>query len=279
MDSKIFNIDYSKQKTHYLALFSDLHLEADDCDIEACKADFDEAMKYNARININGDLVDLILPSDRKRYTRGNDRFNLDSQLNYITEYAYNFLKPYVNNIDSISPGNHEESVLKYHHYDILRGVITLLNMVRDKKLSPIHQGGYKGFLRYSFSHGNNGRVRNLTIFRHHGSGGSSAVTKGMIDFSRVIPYYNADIYWLGHKHTSITDNGIQQARLDKNGDIVIDKKLALFTAGYKKAVSQRDYSDGHILDYSDKFYGLQAQGYGLIEIKALTDLVFHRIR
>ena len=263
-----------------MGLFSDLHLEADDCDIELCKRDFEEAKRHNARININGDLVDLILPSDRKRYTRGNDRLDIDYQLNHITEYAYEFLKPYVNLIDSISPGNHEESTLKYHHYDVIRGVITLLNMVRDKKLPPIHQGGYKGFLRYMFNHGDNSRVRNLTIFRHHGAGGSAPVTKGMIDFARVVPYYDADIYWIGHKHTSITDNGLSRARLNRNGDIIIDRKLALFTAGYKKAVQQVDYKDGHKLSYSDRFYSMQAQGYGLIEIDLSGDnLTFNRIR
>lgn len=279
MDSKTFTLDYSKQKKFYFALFSDLHLEADDCDTELCKSDFEEAMSFDARIHINGDLIDAILPSDAKRYTRGTDSGDVDYKLNAVTEYAYEFLKPYVNNIDSISPGNHEESVLKYHHYDVVRGVITLLNMIRDRSLPPIHQGGYKGFLRYRFNFGKNGRVRDITIFRHHGKGGSSAITKGMIDFSRVIPYYEADVYWIGHLHTNITDNGIRRARVNQAGDIVIDNKLAIFTAGYKKAYMPRNYSNGHVLEYSDHFYNMQAQGYGLIEVEIGTSTKMNRIR
>ena len=157
-----------------LALLSDLHLDAEDHDRERLHRDLETASRFGARISINGDLHDLILPGDLKRYTRGTDTYDMDAQLNAITDLGYETLRPYVDLIDVISPGNHETAVLKHHHYDITRGVITLLNRDRTKSLPPIHHGGYKGFQRYVYNHAGAG-VGSLTfdVFRFHGAAGA----------------------------------------------------------------------------------------------------------
>jgi len=51
-----------------LCLMSDLHLDASDHDRDLLIADLERARALNARVSINGDIFDAILPSDRKRH-------------------------------------------------------------------------------------------------------------------------------------------------------------------------------------------------------------------
>ena len=81
---------YRKTITHegssgstVLALLSDLHIDASDHDRDLLIADLEAARELDARVSINGDMFDAIVPSDRRRHhnsvsqiDRGETRFN-----------------------------------------------------------------------------------------------------------------------------------------------------------------------------------------------------------
>ena len=277
MDVAHIHLDYSNQREFNVACFSDLHLTAKDANKPLCKKHLDEAAALGARMNFNGDIAELIVPSDRKRYSRGQDSCDHDAHLNDETERVYAFLAPYVDFIDTLGEGNHEVTTLKYHHYDLVRGVITLLNKDRAKSLAPIHHGGYKGFIRYWFRHGKNRSTRHYDIFKFHGKGGAAAVTKGVIDFNRIRTTYRADAYWMAHKHTGVTDPYMVEIGLNTAGDIGSRRQIAFFTPGYKLPFEQKDYNDhGYEINFSDEtFLTANANGYGLLKLD-LTNAEIH---
>jgi len=271
MDFAIFRRDYSKQKEHNIAFFSDLHIDAADCDTKALNKDLNKAADNNCRFLINGDIADAIIPNDRKRYNNRDDLIDRNDHLNVITEHVYEVLKPYADYIDVIRCGNHEDAIVKHHNYDIIRGVITLLQRDRSDKLPAIHQGDYRGFVTYLYHHGSNNAIRRTVVYQHHGAGGSAPVSKGMIDFNRMIYSNDADIYHTGHKHNSLVDSGVTRVRVDRSGRPVIDRKLAIQTAGYKKAYTDKD--KGYSLAYSDRFYSYQAQGMIMVKQDVSTTI------
>lgn len=223
------------------ALLSDLHLDASDHDDEALTHDLDAAKAIGARISINGDIFDAIVPSDRKRHHPSVSRANPDRDdiFNQIVEGGVNRLAPVADLIDVISPGNHERSVLKHHHIDLTSMLVYGLNQVRDKSLPKIHQGSYRGFQRYVFKwDAGNGSVT-FTIFRHHGTGGSAPVTGGALDLDRIRKDFDADLYWIGHKHSGIS-RPFTRLSLGPRGRLKVRQQRGVMSAGYKQTILRR---------------------------------------
>ncbi len=257
-------LEYQGTPELKLALFSDLHICGGDVDMIRMKHDFEQAVKEDRRILINGDIAELILPSDRKRWTASKMQSQRDDVLNEQLDKVYIFLKPYADSIDVIGTGNHDESPIKYDSFDLVGALIALLN--RDKTNGCIHRGGYQGYVQYKLMPTTKKRGSiPFTIYMHHGSGGSAPVSKGMIDFNRVVYSHNADLIWLGHKHTAIQDNGIMRDGLDQMGNYVQKVCKAVITPGYK--THDIDTKKGYRIHYSDTFYNMQAKGYGVCDV------------
>ena len=271
MDVFVLRVDYSKIKDFDFAFFSDLHLDSQTHNRKEFISDIEEARARNAKVFIGGDTAELIFPTDLKRYARGRDSGDYDDKLGETTRYVYETLKPYYDMIEWIGMGNHEESTLKYNNYDLIRSVITLLNVDREKAgLSMIHHGGYKSFIRIQF-HINDERVRKMDILHYHGKGGGAPVTKGMIDINRLRSDYDADIYWLGHKHTEITDK-IRRIRLNGANVPIVREQRAFFTAGYQESSLHEDYNDhGYIRNFEDRQLSTTSMGNALLNVRLNT--------
>lgn len=263
MDIATFDIVVPDHQPFYIACFSDMHIDSWNFDEKKCREDFEEAKDRKARILIGGDATDGIMHGDR-RYSRGRDEIKADGQLNIITEKLEEFLMPYLDLIDWIGIGNHENTNLQKSHYDIVRGAIRTLNRLREK---PIHHGGYKGFIRYLVEH--QGSTHALTIFQYHGKGGSAPVTKGMIDFNRLRGDYEADFYWLQHKHSLIQDPGASRTFMSVRNNLCRRRQIAFTSAGYQADYIERDYNEsGYICDFSDTLATASATGNATIEAK-----------
>jgi hypothetical protein len=265
---------YSKNKPDfYFALFSDLHADSSTFQRAAFKRDADKYAALGARFLFNGDLFDAILPSDRKRYTRGNDAFTEDAQINQRIKFVYDLLLPYVDLIDFIGIGNHEASIVKYSGADLVAFLVRDLNLARDKKLPPIQRGGYQGFLRLIFSDSPklNEHIRIYDIYREHGKGGAAPVTKGTINIQRLHTTYLADLYWLGHSHTDITDKTAWTVYPDRSGKIVRKRKRSVITAGYQGSFEQRNLTEGEYYRNGfpeEKFLIPSGEGSALLHIR-----------
>lgn len=274
MDIRIFDVSYDKSNSVALKLarFSDLHLHKYG-DNSRAQHDLEEAAAEGRRFSFNGDMLDMIYTGD-PRYTRARDRGDLDAKLNDDTEFLYEFLLPHVNMIDIVGTGNHEGAVLRHYHYDIIRGVLGLLNARRDKSLPPIYQGDYRGLELYRLKYSGGGGVRSFRVMRHHLRGGGAPVTKGMIDIARVSDGWDADFYHFGHKHTAIHDAGRMRYGVTSKGKEWQRTRQAVITPGYQESVKnttkQIDRA-GIDAPYEETFYTGTPQGYCTVDVSPLS--------
>jgi hypothetical protein len=196
-------------------LMSDLHIGAAQVDYKLIQKEIDEVAESGDRLYINGDLLDLILPKDHKRYDPGalHPRISRRADVvNAVVDWAVELLRPVATQIDMIGIGNHEAMITRHHSIDpTLLVIYELEKEVRAKNPNHvIHYGGYTGFVdvRVRVPHGN--KEHHATGYRwvlyyHHGSGAYAPVTKGLIDFNRKDTFVDADLIWMGHKHNRLT--------------------------------------------------------------------------
>lgn len=257
-----YNIPIVAGKTFKLALFSDLHLDSPDCDIETLKKHLDFCKKEGRYILMGGDEFDAIIHTDKKRYTpsRGND--NRDDQINKKLEMAIGLLQPYADNILFIGRGNHEESILKYSGVDMIDLLIKELN--HWKHNGEIVKGNYQNFIRFNFVNKANKSVLHYDIYQNHGQGQAASVTKGMIDFNRIANGTLADLIFIGHKHQSIIDYSTPIMYVDQTGEIKLKNRQCIQTPSYQKGRTVND----HNIMFAERFYSHQAlPGFGSVEL------------
>jgi len=215
-------------------LMSDLHLGAAATDENKIRRELKKAVDIDARILINGDLFDGILPKDMKRFTPSAVKSELqgkDALINRTVEYVANFLEPYKTHIDMIGVGNHETAILKHHSVDLVDLLLKQLDC------ENIKFGGYTGFVvyRYSYNSNDSSRTRTVCIFYNHGKGGSAPVTKGTIDFQRNSALVEgADIIWLGHNHQR---NSVINVKVgyDRSGNVRFRNEHCVRTGSYMR--------------------------------------------
>lgn len=199
-----------------LRLMSDLHVGASQVDYKLIEREISEAKENGDRVLINGDLLDLILPKDHKRFSPTNLHPRISGRsdvINAAVMWAAELLAPVATQLDMLGIGNHEEVVTRYHGIDpTLLVIYELEKIIREKKSDhQIHYGGYTGFVDYRIRHlrkrkDPGGEARGggrWVLYYHHGSGAAAPVTKGMIDFNRKDTFVDASAIWMGHKHNN----------------------------------------------------------------------------
>lgn len=260
MHSQVIYIDYSTQKDFYYLFCSDLHFGSKAQDLKALDRDFKKARELNAKIFINGDVFDMILSGDRKRYVPSGDKYNSDNNVNLMINEAFDYFSDYVDLIQVISTGNHCTAVQKFHQIDPIQQLIWSLNI---KHSTDIKHGQYSGFIVLRYHWGENGQVRTRKIYYNHGQGAGDMITKGTIGISRHMLTKNADIYHFGHIHQKVLLPCEMILDVDKNGNIIERERAAFYTGAYMKVSSQYDaMKEGYILNYGEeKMRSLQGVG------------------
>ena len=260
MHSQVIDIDYSKQKDHYYFFCSDIHFGNKGQDKELLKREFEHAKELNAKIFINGDVFDLILSGDRKRYTPSSDKYNSDNNINLAIDEAYEFLSPYASQICMIGTGNHETSAQKFHQIDVIQQLVWSLNKTHK---TNIKHGQYCGYIVLRYNYGNKGKVRSRKIYYNHGQGGSAEVTKGTIGLARHMNNKICDVLWLGHTHTKVVLPSEWVIDIDKTGTIFQRERAGIITGAYLKVFDQYDAKkEGYKLNYGEeRMRSLQGTG------------------
>lgn len=276
MQAFIQKHDYSKQKEFEFFLCSDLHFGNKGQNKTLLKAEFDEAKRRNAKIFINGDWGEFIMSGDMKRYHPSSDAYGTDNNLNMTINEAFDFLSEYVENIAMIGCGNHETSVSKFHHFDPTQQLIYSLNLKHKTKI--IH-GQYGGFIVLSFEHGKNRATKQFKIFYNHGQGGTAEISKGAIDINRHMATKNADLIWLGHKHTKILLPSEHILEVNKSGEIIQRARAGLITGAYLNVAHQYDaMKKGYNISYGEeRMRGLQSTGGAFLKIKIANNEIQRR--
>lgn len=178
-------------------LLSDPHVGSDTFDESRLRADLQSALRRGDRIVVNGDVFDLILPADRKRYRPSAVHRRLrgrDDLVNAAVEWAEELFAPAAHLLDMVGVGNHEDAAEQHHSVDPVRMLLRRLAL-------PGHvasHGGYCGFLKYRWE----GRGRPHTVFYWHGAGKGHGLAGLLGEFSQKATFVEgADTVWFAHRH------------------------------------------------------------------------------
>jgi len=215
-----------------LTLMSDLHLGAANADHDLIEAELGAAGKAGDRILLNGDVFDMILSKDVKRFSpqvlHPSIRGRTDL-VNAAVEMAVELLSPYAKQIDLIGCGNHESAVASHHSVDPTKMLADALG---------VQYGGYQGFVRYP------GRKCDATtpfsLFFWHGAGGGGGLGGQLGEFGSKGQWVEGvDCTWFGHRHcravSQVEKFGLHGARLVRRN------QFYLRTGGYLVAYGEQD--------------------------------------
>lgn len=141
----------------------------------------------------NGDLFDAMQRRDDPRRSEGDTHEAELGQSNPLGKMVRRVgldLLPYRDCWAILGHGNHETTFAKFTGIDLTQELA--------KELKTPIAVGYETYIEIVLVHGK--KRFPIKLYRHHGSGGSSPVTKGVIGTARR-SYVDADIIFTGHIH------------------------------------------------------------------------------
>lgn len=226
---------------HRLFLTSDWHLGAASSRMDKIAEDLLEADYEDARILINGDTFDAIVVGD-KRHDPSEVHPRLrhtKDMINGVLDWAEELLAPYVDRVDLIGIGNHEDTIIKRGGFNMGLELVRRLN----KHGGKVHYGGWTGFIDYRFTMPKN-NTRRFVIHYHHGSTKSNS-TKATLTSLENKKWAEADLYWVGHSHAKVHSSSMRYV-VPMQGSEMIEKEIHFVsTPGYLRIISGQEGSDG----------------------------------
>lgn len=195
----IKNVELEYDQPFRLTVLSDIHLESDGCDLSGLRRVLRERSALpNHRFVLLGDTLDLVVPTDQKRWRPGAQREEVDTPdwVNATLNFARRELLVPGARYDWVCYGNHEDEFLKRHGVDVVGWLADALGM----ECTP---ATYSGLCTYRLGFTRNGkplRTQSYRVVWHHGKWGGK--TDGMIpaqDWFGQIEGWDLALY--GHNH------------------------------------------------------------------------------
>jgi hypothetical protein len=204
------DINLRSGETFHLSCLSDLHVDSSSCDLDGLKRLAEERRKLpNHAVIAIGDICDLVMPPDLKRYRPTARSRKLDGRDDFLSaaiDMVVTELKDLKLNWHLVSPGNHEDDAMRHHGVDATSIIAHALKARR---------GGYWGILSYNIHMGNrnsSGRYHTacFRVAYHHGAWGGQ-LAKGYIGAQRFANCIEGwDVFLYGHCHHARLDNEIR---------------------------------------------------------------------
>ncbi len=254
-------------KSFRLSLLSDFHLGAAACDVDMIHQELDRAWTYQNRILLGGDLLDLVLPGDLKRFNPTVLAPRLQGRTDIINE-ALNWLEeilaPVASAIDVVFPGNHETYIEKKLSFDPSKEIVERL-----RKYNPnIQYGNYTSYVIYQLP-----KKQTYTIWFTHGGGAVTTTAKALKNLLDVIPVFEADLYWSGHYHCRANCSE-QRLKATPEGPVAQDVRCVL-TGSYLKTYGHQSQTSvtgrGKISNYGADG-AMRPHGIGGAEVELCFD-------
>ena len=202
---QVIDVDVPIGDTFYLTPIFDAHLDSAMCDHESLKRMADERRSLpNHRVIWIGDFCDLVSPPDIKRFrpsVQPDGIAKRDDWINAATEYVIEKIDALDLKHDLFSPGNHEDSALKFHGYDITTVVA---------KHFGARRGGYSGVIDYRIQTSGSTSIPFRVVYHHGAWGGRLA--KG---YNGAAPFFAQIDSWhmalFGHCHAMRSDREVRR--------------------------------------------------------------------
>jgi hypothetical protein len=219
----------------WILVTSDRHWDSTDSDRAMQKRHLEEAKERNALVVDLGDLFDAMQGRNDKRGAKSAVRPELQRSdyFSALVESAVDWFGPYAPHFLMLGTGNHETSIMRHNEINLTWHLGRQLNAEHG---GNIHLGNYSGWLRFQFK---SGRKRTywpaIVAHYHHGSGGSSPVTKGVIQTNRRATYLpDANVVLSGHIHQTWL-MPIERERLSDAGTVFLDTQMHVSVPPYKR--------------------------------------------
>ena len=218
--SKKFKSNKRKEKYLFI-LISDINLTANHKNLKLVEEHLKAAKEKNARILLSGNTLNFF--KTNKNFTiRKNKKEEFDQTLSL--DFAYEFLKPYAQNIEFITYKNSELIELLP-----LRKLVNKLNYTMDSNIELSQERNW-----YTALFQMNNSVYKYNIFMDEGKT-KSPVTKGKIQHSRLAEKIDgADVIWLHDRNNDYEHTRIIETLNSKN-EISHKEILELRTPAYYK--------------------------------------------
>ena len=233
-DVTVVRVEYNSVNDELkLLLRSDAHHDSVNNKRELERRHLDEAVRDDAYILDFGDAVDGMQGRNdpRRGYADLRPEHKVDNYFDVIENDAVEFYKPYASRWLLMGKGNHELSILKNTQIDMTSRITGRLN---KEVGNNIVCGGVSGWVKFKFTKKSAGGRTTVNLKYHHGAGGNSPVTRGVIDTARQAVYLpDADICVNGHNHQAYIVP-IARERLTNADVLYRDISYYLRTPGYK---------------------------------------------
>lgn len=236
---KILNDRVSELRTTYVGskdtfrfmVMADLHWDSAHCDRALLKKHLDKALAEDAPVVIVGDLYDLMQgkwdPRSDQETLRPEHRGNC--YLDLVVATSIEWFKPYAKILAIVTPGNHEASIAKRHHIDVLDRFCFAMREAG----SPVIYARDWSYILMRHHRQSTNETQASKVFLHHGWGGGGPITRGLIDHSRTRDQWDGDVFVSGHIHRrNLDENPI--VRCTSNGMIKVQDQLFVRCGSYK---------------------------------------------
>lgn len=186
-------------KEQWIYLSSDWHWDSVKCDRDSLERDLKAAQDIGAVVCSFGDHFDCMGGKYDPRSSKGELRpeFAVGNYFDEIVSQCADWMQPYADSMALITPGNHETAIRKRQETCLTTRLVERLRVAG----SPVVQSGYAGWLLVRGKRTTGRAAALYRIWYHHGFGGGGPVTRGVIDFSRLMVDVDADAIVAGHVH------------------------------------------------------------------------------
>lgn len=218
----------------WVLVTSDRHWDSKDSDRTMQKRHLDEAVERNALVIDLGDLFDAMQGRNDRRGGKSGVRpeHQRSDYFSALVDTAVEWFGPYAKQFLMLGTGNHETAIMRHNEINLTWHLGRQLNALHG---GDIHLGNYSGWLRFQFKSGGKRTYWPAVVTHyHHGSGGSSPVTKGVIQTNRRATYLpDANVVLSGHIHQTWL-MPIERERLSDSGGVFMDTQMHVSVPPYK---------------------------------------------
>ena len=216
-------------------LSSDWHWDNPKARLDLIERDLRQAKKVGGCVISAGDFFCAMQSKKDKRHNK-NDVRPEHVHGNYfdrLVDTATEFLKPYVDVMGLMTLGNHETAIYSHYETCLLTRLVERLRLLG----SDCKVGGYNGWVQFMGRSKSGSTSAQWRLYYHHGSGGDSPVTQGLLGMNRVSQYVDADGILSGHIHARNLST-VCRERLSPNGQRRVGETALIRTSTYKDEYS-----------------------------------------